>query len=247
MKFSNLHAGKILMVNLRIVAPSLAALFWLFSMSGCGPVKPDGTVQSLPASYHQGGKRFEIDLERSEIRLLVYRDGPLARLGHNHVITGRVQGNVYVAERIEDCGFRLEIPLDLMKVDLPDPRSEEGADFASIVTESAREGTRNNMLGKQLLDMEKYPSIKVQSFGLAGNFDQPQVKALVLIHGALQELNFPAQILPGEKELKISASFRILQSELGLQPFSVMGGALRVRDAVDVRMKLLAVAKNPSE
>ena len=206
----------------------------------CTPIKQDAVIQTLPASYHKGGSHFAIDENLSEIRLLVYRDGPLARLGHNHVITGKVRGDVYVAEKLEDSGFRLEIPLDMMTVDLPGPRSEEGEDFAAEVTEGARDGTRNNMLGEKLLDREKFPAILVQSVSFTGSREQPQVKALVLIHGAMQELNFPAQVQPGQADLHISASFRILQSGLGLQPFSILGGALRVRDAVDIRARIVA-------
>ena len=51
------------------------------------PVRTDVNVPS-------GAPRYSVDPQASEIRLLVYRDGPLARFGHNHVVVGRVHGAI---------------------------------------------------------------------------------------------------------------------------------------------------------
>jgi len=38
----------------------------------------------------------------------------------------------------------------------------------------------------------------------------------------------------------VVASFRIHQSEFGIEPFSALNGGLRVRDALDIRIRLVA-------
>ena len=53
----------------------------------------DGTIPVH--DFVAEGTRYEVISEESGIRLKVYREGPLARLGHNHVITARVQGVLY--------------------------------------------------------------------------------------------------------------------------------------------------------
>jgi hypothetical protein len=40
--------------------------------------------------------------------------------------------------------------------------------------------------------------------------------------------------------LTVIAAFRVLQSKLGITPFSILGGAIRVRDAIDIRIRLVA-------
>jgi hypothetical protein len=40
--------------------------------------------------------------------------------------------------------------------------------------------------------------------------------------------------------LTVIAAFRVLQSELGIEPYSILGGAIRVRDAIDIRVRLVA-------
>lgn len=218
----------------------ISGILLVFCLAACVRLPVIHGNQALPENFHQGGQLFVIDSLHSEIRLLVYRDGPLARLGHNHVITGKLAGEIYVAESLASSGFRIEIPVQSLEVDLPGPRSEEGADFASVVSESAREGTRRNMLGAALLDAVQFPEITIQSATLQGSAEQMQVSALILIHGRLQTLHFPAQVQYGKEQIVITSSFSVLQSGLGLQPFSILGGALRVRDAMDIRVRIVA-------
>ena len=50
--------------------------------------------------YRLPGRVYRIDERQSELRILVYRAGPLARLGHNHVMVNRV------SPRRGQCGAR---------------------------------------------------------------------------------------------------------------------------------------------
>jgi len=213
----------------------------------CQPMQNAKTVPVLTAPavgrLSQGGKAYLIDTNASEIRLLVYREGPMARLGHNHVMTGRVLGEISVSETAAASGFRLEIPLESFAVDLPLPRSEEGAEFTAEVSDGARQGTRNNMLGAELLDAVQHPVIHIESLTLNGPRWNPDVIASITLRGVTSELKFPAAVVEQNGAITITASFRVLQTDLGLQPFSILGGAIRVRDAIDIRVRLLARRK----
>ena len=60
------------------------------------PNQPAPILQALPAPG-----TYPIDSSKSELRVLVYRAGALARLGHNHVLVNRaVSGTVQIAEPI---------------------------------------------------------------------------------------------------------------------------------------------------
>ncbi len=184
--------------------------------------------------------RFLVDSEASEIRLLVYRAGPLARFGHNHVISGRVRGEIRAGERAADSGFRLEIPVESFVVDPPAARAEEGEEFASEVSEQARQATRDNMLGKDLLDSASRPLIEINSIALAGPRWNPTVLARATLHGATRDLRFPAAVMQQGDLLTVVASFRVRQSEFDLTPFTALGGGLQVRDPIDIRLNLVA-------
>jgi polyisoprenoid-binding protein YceI len=197
------------------------------------PVRADVKVPS-------GAPHYIVDPQASEIRLLVYREGPLARFGHNHVIVGRVQGELRGGDATAASGFRLEIPVDSFAVDPPAARAEEGDEFAAQVSEPARRDTRENMLGSDVLDAAKHPLIRIDSIALAGPEWGPTVTARITLRGATRDLRFAVAVLRQDDTLTVVASFRINQSDFGIQPFTALNGGLRVRDALDIRLRLVA-------
>ncbi|HVB46809.1 MAG TPA: YceI family protein [Burkholderiales bacterium] len=197
--------------------------------------RPEPAAPIAPAAT-----RFAVDPQASEIRVLVYRAGPLARFGHDHVVIGRVRGEIRVGASAATSGFRLEIPVASFQVDPPAARAEEGAEFAEAVSAQAREGTRHNMLGAEVLDAAHYPLIRIASVSLAGPRWNPTVTARVTLRGTTRELRFPAAVFEGPDTLTVIAQLRLDQTEFGIQPFSILGGGLRVRDALDLRLRIVA-------
>lgn len=187
-----------------------------------------------------GAPRYTIDPQASEIRVLVYRDGPLARFGHNHVVVGRVQGEIRAGVAAAASGFRLEIPVDSLAVDPPAARAEEGDEFAAQVSEPARRDTRENLLGGDVLDAAKHPLIRIESIALFGPDWGPTVTARVTLRGVTRDLRFDAAVLRQDDMLAMVARFRINQSEFGIEPFTTLNGGLRVRDPIDIRVRLVA-------
>ncbi len=230
--------------NARIrIAGILAALFAVV-LGACQTLPPAVTAPA-PAitpvvTASNAGKRYIVDAQASEIRLLVYRDGPMARFGHNHVMIGRVRGELSVADSAAACGFRIEIPVASLDVDAPAPRSEEGAEFAAAVSDQARKGTRDNMLGADVLDAANHPLIRIEAASLTGPRWNPDVTARITVRGNTSSLKFPAAVFEQSGSLTVIAAFRVLQSDLGMKPFSILGGAVQVRDALDIRVRLVA-------
>ncbi len=218
----------------------------LLLAAACQTLPPPGDTAVLagPARAHanvpSGAPRYRVDPQASEIRLLVYRDGPLARFGHNHVIVGRVQGEIRAGDGAAASGFRLEIPVDSFAVDPPAARAEEGDEFAAQVSEPARRDTRENMLGRDVLDADKHPLIRIESIALVGPDWGPTVTARVTLRGVARDLGFAAAVFRQEDVLTVVASFRIKQSEFGIEPFTALNGGLRVRDPLDIRVRLVA-------
>jgi hypothetical protein len=223
-------------------------------MAACGASKPRerpavgaGTGTPLP---HSGPTAYSIDGARSELRLLVYRAGPMARLGHNHVILNRaVHGWVDGATRPESASFLLIVPVADFVVDDARARSEEGRDFAAEVPEEAKAGTRHNLLGPALLDAERFPNLTIasvsieRSAGLAGTGNLAATVA-INVAGHRSSRLVPFVLTSTPERLSAEGTVVLRQSELGLTPFSVMLGALQVQDEITVRFSLVAVAAN---
>jgi polyisoprenoid-binding protein YceI len=125
-------------------------------------------------------------------------------------------------------------------VDAPLPRGEEGEEFSAHVSDQARKGTRDNMLGPDVLDALHYPEIRIESDSLVGPRWNPSVTAHITVRGNRSELQFPAAVIEQSGSLTVIAAFHVLQSDLGIKPYSVLGGAIRVRDAIEIRVRLVA-------
>ena len=86
--------------------------------------------------------------------ILVYRDGPMARLGHNHVLSvHELSGDVTVPSDLAHSSFALRIPGRVRStIDEPRCAPQQGEDFQATVDAASIAGTRAHMLGEQLLD-----------------------------------------------------------------------------------------------
>lgn len=221
----------------------IALLAWLLLLSACQSApdelpRTSGNVPALPAA-----PAFTVDAGESEIRVLVRRAGPLAVLGHNHVLVAPVRGVIHTGDSSRNSGFRLEVVVNEFIVDPPPARAAEGADFSSAISAAARKGTRENALGEKLLDAERYPRIVLQSLDLHGPRWNPAVRARLLLRGVEKDIEFPAAVFIEKNALLVIAQFTVRQSDFGIEPFSIMGGALSVQDEVLVRVRIVAHAQ----
>lgn len=187
---------------------------------------------------------YRIDPDRSQLRLLVYRSGPLARLGHDHVILARgLSGWIAHPDQPAEATFYLRIPADEFVVDDDQARALAGPQFAAPVDDEAKDGTRHNLLGAAMLDAAQHPSIEILGTAVAGT--EPDLRATVLVrvagHDSTQVV--PFRLLRSAGVLTASADFPLRQTDLGLTPFSVMMGALRVEDEIHVNVSLVASAQ----
>lgn len=232
------------------LARSFALCVALLLAAGCATQAPEASsprdtavlAEPVPAQALVPGEatRYLVDEGASEIRLLAYRAGPLARFGHNHVIVGRVQGEIRAGASAAASGFRLEVPVESFVLDPPAARAEEGEEFSAEVSEPARRATRQNLLGPDMLDAAKHPRIRIASITLAGPDWNPTVTARVTLRGAARDLRFPAAVFRNGDALTVIANFRLRQSEFAIAPFSTLNGGLQVRDALDVRIRVVA-------
>ena len=232
----------------------LSAALLALALTGCptvphGPGAPTPTaVRPQPAGppgFPRGheGRPYDIVSGESLLTILAFRGGALAKAGHNHVIACHaVTGTFYIPEDLSRSSFELHVPVAELTIDEPQLRAEQGADFPAGVPESAKEGTRHNMLGAALLDGAQYPEIVLAGQGLAaapaGAALQAQVQ--VSIRGQVHELSVPLVYSLQQDVLVVSGEMPLRQSDLGLTPFSAMLGALQVQDELRVSFHFVA-------
>ena len=230
--------------NRRHFVAAFALLPLLLLLTACPrPVsRPTPSLQE-PLSIAADARRFRILPAESQLVLRVYREGSLARFGHNHVIsTQQLTGDVYLARDILQSSAELRFAVNDLEIDRADLRAQAGPDFSASVSPDAIAGTRSNMLGEQQLNASVWPEIIMRTRGVTGAYPTLALQVEINIQDRLHTLVIPVQLQRDEKFLRASAEFSFRQTELGLVPFSVMMGALQVRDQIDATLQITAQA-----
>ena len=231
-----------------------ARLVWalVLLLAACGAQRirhatPQIAGESAPAAISASTARiYRIDANESELRILVYRGGPLARFGHNHVMVNRaISGSVNFGEQASASAFQLDVPAAGFVVDDPQARREEGPDFAGEIPDDAKSGTLRNMLSAALLDADEFPAMTVKSVAASGALDPSGAGALIAtvaisIAGHESTIDVPFTLASGPDRLSASGSLEVRQSALGLTPFSLMLGALQVQDVLTIKFQIVA-------
>jgi hypothetical protein len=192
------------------------------------------------------GRPFDVVAGESQLIVLVYRAGPLAALGHNHLISCRcLTGTIYVPRDPTRASLDLRFAVGQLTVDDPGLRAaEHSADFPPDVAQSARQGTRHNMLGAALLNAAKFPDIALRSAGLRPSPDGKRAdmvaQVLVQIEGEWHSVAVPLHYRIRNDGIVVTGAFPLKQTDLGLTPFSALGGGLQVSDGMNIRLRLVA-------
>jgi hypothetical protein len=220
---------------------ALAAL----ACSCAQPPKPGPPAAPIAPVAVPAGPYRAYEIVSSQVEIRVYRDGPMAQLGHNHLITSdALTGTIQLREPARDSSFKLELPLASLVVDDPAARSAAGPDFAKEVPQADRDATRHNMLGAALLDAERQPVLHLTAQGLEGGPVDYIAQVRVGLRGEERIISVPLSVQVDSERLAAHASLKLHHADLGLTPFSVALGALRVRDDFDVDCRLEA-KRNP--
>jgi hypothetical protein len=205
---------------------------------GVAPALPESTANLAPLP---AAGTYYIDASQSELRVLVYRAGSLAHLGHNHVLVNHaISGKVLVGETLAASSFNFSAAADEFLVDDAQTRRDEGADFAGEVPDDAKAGTLHNMLSGSQLNAARFSTLAVKSTAFDNSQGTPMATLSISLAGHDSSITAPFSLQAEAGRLIATASFELRQTALGLTPYSLLGGALQVKDAMQVKIKIVA-------
>ena len=193
----------------------------------------DFPSQFYREALSRGQPVYRVDPSASLLVIEVYRAGSLARLGHDHVVASHdIHGLVAPEAGRSD----LYIALDALVVDEPVLRAE--AKFDSQPSEDDIAGTRHNMLNA--LQVEQYPFALISVTEANARSGPVSLKVGITLHGATRQVEIPARIDRSTDSIVVSGAVALDQTDFGIKPLSILGGAVQVRDRVDLRFTIRA-------
>jgi polyisoprenoid-binding protein YceI len=166
-----------------------------------------------------------VDSRRSTITIHVSKTGLLAALGHDHFVSAAIVSGEFNDK--ENPHVTLTVDARAMKV-MPE-RDVSPKDQAQI----------QETMQRKVLESDKYPLIQFRSSSAAEAADRSwKIAGLLTLHGVARPVSVEAK-RQGEAW---AGSARIKQSDFGMQPVSVAGAVVKVKDELEIRFEIYTVS-----
>lgn len=202
---------------------------------------PDADYAELQKA---GGRLYRIDPRASDIRIFVFRGGPAARFGHNHILTApRFEGRVLLPkEGVDHVRFDLVFRLDQLEIDPPALVDRVGEGFATVLSADSLAGVRAHMLGERNMQADRYPLVRIRSLQVEGETPAFAARVEVEMHGRRRDLWLPLQVRISPGQIAVDGRMILRQTDFDITPYAVLGGLLAVRDPVLIEFRLVGHA-----
>lgn len=177
-------------------------------------------VTAGAAAQQSAGSTHVIDTQKSSITVRVYKTGLFSAFAHNHEIHAPIeQGSFDEQRRV------VEFTVEAKQLQVLDPDASA----------SDRIQVQANMVGPKVLDVEKYPEIKFHSTSVepAGS-GKWVAHGELMLHGQTRPVTVDVQ---GDKG-HYSGSATLKQTDFGITPITIAGGAVKVKDEVRVEFEI---------
>ncbi len=178
-------------------------------------------------------RTFNVDVQRSRALIDVGKTGAFSFAGHTHEVEAPLASGVIRldTDALSRSEVRLEFNASAMRV----TGKGESADDVPKVTQA--------MIGEQVLDVQKYPSITFESTSMTPRGTLPSldlsVTGRLTIRGTTRPVTAPVALKMDGSTLTAVGKFSIKQTDFGIKPISV-GGVVKVKDELTIQFTIIA-------
>jgi polyisoprenoid-binding protein YceI len=170
----------------------------------------------LPAN----GEPLAIDAAKSSMTVHVYKAGMLSAFGHDHEISAPVaHGSVDIEKR------KVELQVSAGALRVVDPK----------VSDKDRAEIQKNMLGPEVLDAENHKEIEFRSTGAeAAGSGAWKLTGNLTLHGETRPVSMDVR----ERDGHYTGTCRFKITDFAIKPVKAAGGAIRVKDEVQIEFDI---------
>jgi polyisoprenoid-binding protein YceI len=192
------------------------------------------TLASKGATPGAAAISYRLDNSASRFTVRAFASGMLSALGHSPTLairdfSGEIGFNPAAPER---ATLKMEIRSDSLQV-MDDIKSSDRREM-------------ENTMNRDVLEVDKYPAITFESTSTSvdkigdGRY-KVTLSGNLTLRGVTHNVPVIAQVTTsGDLLLRASGEFSVLQSEYGIPPVSVAGGALKLKDELRFSFDIVA-------
>lgn len=178
---------------------------------------------------------YAVDPARSRVTLHVGKTGVFSVFGHAHVIAAPVaSGEIrFDAEHPASSSVRLVFDAGALEVT---GAGEPAADVPAV---------QATMLSGRVLDVARFPQITYESRKIevleqnAGRL-RLRIAGVLTLHGVAMPESADVAVEIAGDAITATGALDVKQTDFGMAPVTAGGGTVRVRDAVGVRLSIVA-------
>ena len=158
--------------------------------------------------------------------------------GHEHGVEGRVKsGNLVVKEGAASG----QLVFDLRSFQADSSLARKAVGLKGDTADSTAKQVTDNMLGSGVLDTDHFPTatfVLESAARPAPRSDQGgdvyELSGKLVLHGVTRPLKFRVRSVADKGSSRFTGSFKLLQTEFGITPFSKALGAVGVADELTI-------------
>jgi len=198
---------------------------WFFSCKRI--LAPVGVIALGLTPALTSAQRLDVDSAKSGVTIHVFKSGLFSGLAHDHTIQAPVAtGNIDTVQKSVTLTFNVAD----MKV--LDPGESD----------SNRKDIDATMKGQKVLDGAQFPSISFVSTSVQTSGDHNEVTGTLKLHGVSRTLTVPVALRDG----KYTGSLSLKQTDYGITPVKIAGGAVRVKDEITIEFSIVSASTSAS-
>jgi len=180
-----------------------------------------------------GPRTFTVDAEHSRALIGVGKSGAFSFAGHTHEVEAPLTSGVVHLD--PDALARSDVRLEFNAAAMHLTGKGEPPGDVPKVTEA--------MLGAQVLDVKRYPSITFESTNVTARGALPaldlSVAGKLTIRDTTKPVTAPVAVKVDGATLTATGKFTIKQTDFGITPISV-GGVVKVKDELTITFTIAA-------
>jgi polyisoprenoid-binding protein YceI len=178
-------------------------------------------VPALLLTFTLAAAAADMDPAASKVTIHVEKSGLFAAFAHNHIVSAPLASG-----RLDPDQRTVELKFHTADLKVLDPGSSA----------SEREKIQSTMQSSEVLDPAKFPEISFASTSVespSGN--RYLAHGNLTLHGVTKPVDVPVSFANGHYTGKVT----IKQTEFGITPVRIAGGAVRVKDPITIEFDIV--------
>lgn len=179
---------------------------------------------------------YSFDATNSKLEIDVYKEGLFKAFGHGHLVSaGEFSGQVlFDAGKIENSSVTLRVPVKALTVLDPGESAKD------------RQSVQSTMLGEKVLDAAQFPEMVFTSTGVTRAEKKADAWSVLVagtlqLHGRKKSISLPLTLRFPQAGLAARGELSLRQSDYGIAPVRIAGGAVKVKDLLRIRFEIHAL------